>query len=219
LILPLVDPWLDACSTNGLTCTAKAFVPNQQKYWFLPIILPGTPATRYKRRKRGFGRPKIGLSTSHDKPGYEIIGHHIWEFIDNDDRANLAKLPGSDNIFSEYASLRLSAYQNRHAILQLQQQRPSLDEIPPLSCPRRARTCGEALLSFNFVYGDFARWVGGEYTTSHRSWKQFEDDVERYHNVPLVPNQPPIDCDRLLAISTGMVSHYKAPSDANALTC
>ena len=70
----------------------------------------------------------MGLSTSHDRPGYEIIVHHLWEFIANDDRANLVQ---SDNIFSEYAQLRLSAYQNRHAILQLQHRRPSLDDIPP----------------------------------------------------------------------------------------
>ena len=81
----------------------------------------------------GFGCAKVGLSTSHDRPGYEIIVHHLWEFIDNDDRAILVQ---SDNIFFEYAQLCLSAYQNRHAILQLQQRRPSLDDIPPLCCQR-----------------------------------------------------------------------------------
>jgi hypothetical protein len=144
----------------------------------------------------GFGHAKVGLSTSHDRPGYEIIVHHLWEFIDNDDRANLVQ---SDNIFSEYAQIRLSAYRNRHAILQLQHQRPSLDDIPPLCC-KRAQACGEALLSFDFLYGDFARWLGGEYTNSHRKLDPFEADIAKYRHAPPIPGQPPLDCDRLIAI-------------------
>jgi hypothetical protein len=98
----------------------------------------------------------------------------------------------SDNVFLEYAELHLSTYKNRHAILQLQQWHPSLDDIPTLRC--------QALLSFDFLYGDFARWLGGEYTNSHCKLDLFEANIAIYHHVTPVLSQLPLDCDRLIAI-------------------
>ena len=126
LILPLVDPWLDSDCIHQVSLIDPDLLAVEKRcYLSIPIMPPCEPTRKYKRRMRGFGHAKMGLSTSHDRPGYEIIVHHLWEFIANDDRANLVQ---SDNIFSEYAQLRLSAYQNRHAILQLQHRHPSLDD-------------------------------------------------------------------------------------------
>jgi hypothetical protein len=195
-IIPLVDTWLSADDVKRLACCSRdlAF---ERKYLSHPILpLYAVPTHRYRRRLHGFGHSKIGLSASHDRPGYELISHHIWEFLDNDDRVALAQF---DPIFSQYADLRLSAYTDRHSLLQLRHKRPPIDDVPPL-CPHRANACGAALLSFDFIYGDLARWLGHEYTNSHRKWDKYEQQVEEYRHIPSVPNHPPLDCDRLLAI-------------------
>ena len=195
-VAPLVDSWLQPSDRMHLNCCSKHFAQDR-KYLFWPILpLHGNPGTKHHRRLHGFGRSKTGLSTAHDQPGYELISHHIWEFLDNDDHVALTR---ADPILSQYADLRLSAFQNRHQMLQLRHPRPPIDDIPPL-CPKRAQTCGAALLSFDFVYGDFARWLGGEYTNSHRDWTAYEQQVEEYRHQQSIPGHPPLDCDRLLAI-------------------
>ena len=195
-VIPLVDAWLNSNGLKRLACCSRALALNR-KYLFCPILpLYGAPERRYRRRLHGFGCSKLGLYASHDRPGYELIGHHIWEFLDNDDHVALAR---ADPIFSQYASLRLSAYCDRHTLLQLRQKRPPIEEVPPL-CPQRANACGAALLSFDFVYGDLARWLGHEYTNSHRKWEPYEQQVEEYRDLPSIPDHPPLDCDRLLAV-------------------
>jgi hypothetical protein len=44
--------------------------------------------------------------------------------------------------------------------------------------PLRAKLYACALLWFNFIYGDFVRWLSGEYTNRHRNWtKDFHSMV------------------------------------------
>jgi hypothetical protein len=196
-VLSLCDPFLTANDKAKVTCVASGLAPNDRDYLLYPSDPPTLPRQMYRRRAIGFGRAKIGLYTSHDSPGLELMVHHAWKFLSNDDRATLAR--ADIFLFSEYASLRHYAFTHRSAILQLRAPRPPIDAVQPL-CPTRSRQAGAALLLFDFNMGDFLRWMGGEYTNSHRDLSHYEAQVAQYAQIPSIPGHPPLDCDRLLAI-------------------
>lgn len=191
-VLPLVERWLIPIDQKRLACCSRA-LSRHRKYLPCPIHPLTNP---FRRRKHGFGRSKIGLYAAHDQPGFELIAHLTWPFLENDDRVHLAQ---SDPIFAKYASLRLFAFRHRDQLYQLRQPRPPLPETPAL-CPKRSQLAGAALLSFDFIVGDLLRWMGGEYTNSVRDLSRYEAEVERYRHIPSIPGHPPLDCNRLLAI-------------------
>ena len=97
----------------------------------------------------------------------------------------------------DYATLRVAA---THYLLSLQASRPSSDATP--ICKDRAYRMAAALLRFNFNYGDFVRWLGGEYTGAQRDWDATFDIVDSVRTSSIPPPTPPhprypaIDFDR-----------------------
>jgi hypothetical protein len=59
-----------------------------------------------------------------------------------------------------------------------------------------------ALLRFNFNYGDFIRWLGGEYTGAHRDWDATFDIVDSVRLASIPPGYPDVDFDRAVRIAT-----------------
>jgi hypothetical protein len=59
-----------------------------------------------------------------------------------------------------------------------------------------------ALIRFNFVYADFIRWLGGEYTNDHRDWKSIAQLADLVSNVPVPKGNPPIDVNSAIHIAT-----------------
>ena len=103
------------------------------------------------------------MSTRHTKLSPYFIAHLIWDWLWGSDRSVLADaLPP----MRPYAHLRVAA-----ACLDLSSlhaPRPAFDSVS--ISKDRAYCMAVALLRFNFNYGDFIRWLGGEYTGAHQDW-------------------------------------------------
>jgi hypothetical protein len=78
----------------------------------------------------------------------------------------------------------------------------------------RAQMYASALLRFHFYYGDFIRWMGGEYTNRHRNWDATFDTIIRHWIRVPPPKLPPIDLPRGKMIFTQGVplkGHFTCP--------
>jgi len=62
-----------------------------------------------------------------------------------------------------------------------------------------------ALLRFNFNYGNFIRWLGGEYTGAHQDWDARFDIVDSVRLASIPPGYPEVDFDRAVRIATKFV--------------
>ena len=56
--------------------------------------------------------------------------------------------------------------------------------------PWRALQFGVALLRFNFIYGDFVHWLGGEYTNADRDWPSTFNAIHARSSFPPPPGLP-----------------------------
>jgi len=59
-----------------------------------------------------------------------------------------------------------------------------------------------ALLCFNFNYGDFVCWLGGEYTGAQRDWDATFDIVDSVRTSSIPPGYPAINFDRAVQLAT-----------------
>jgi hypothetical protein len=69
-----------------------------------------------------------------------------------------------------------------------------------------------ALLRTGFHYGDFVRWLGGEYTGAQRDWDSTFDIVDSVRMATIPPDYPEIDFDRAVRIATEgvpLASHFE----------
>jgi hypothetical protein len=68
-----------------------------------------------------------------------------------------------------------------------------------------------ALIRFNFVYADFIRWLGGEYTNDHHDWKSIAQLADLVSNVPVPKGNPPIDINSAIHTTSGapIVGHFE----------
>jgi hypothetical protein len=108
--------------------------------------------------------------------------HYIWPFLDVADRVSASQ---AHHVWSLYPILRLTAVQRSIAFLRSPRPPPGR---PTHLCPDRAILNGCALLRFHFVYGDFQRWLSGEYTNRHRDWQGI------FHQILALPlSAPPVD--------------------------
>jgi hypothetical protein len=90
---------------------------------------------------------------------------------------------------------------------------------PPPGKPKRlpmdrALLYASAMLRFHFYYGDFLRWLGGEYTNRHRDWDATFDTIEQRRERPPPSDLPPVDLPRGKAIFTEGVplkGHFICP--------
>jgi hypothetical protein len=64
-----------------------------------------------------------------------------------------------------------------------------------LSLHQRSKFLGPALIALNFNYGDLIRWLGGEYTATHRDWDTTFAALEALRAFPTPDGYPPIDID------------------------
>ena len=132
------------------------------------LFLPGPGC--YRRRRFGFGKVSPLLSTRHAQTSPYFIAHLIWDWLPASDRCVLADaLPP----MRPYAHLRVAAACLDLSLLHAPC--PTLDSLPISKA--RAYCMAVALLRFNFEYGDFICWLGGEYTGARWDWNATFDIV------------------------------------------
>jgi hypothetical protein len=92
--------------------------------------------------------------------------HYIWQYIQPADCLHAYAVCTS---WRNYIALLIDAC--HLSIAKLQARCPPLLTHPSKTlCPAQARLYACALLRFHFNYGDFVRWLSGEYTNCHRQW-------------------------------------------------
>jgi hypothetical protein len=105
--------------------------------------------------------------------------HMVWQWLDP--AARWAAL---------YHRLRWRAM--REPISRLLDPRPPLGS-PTTLCMERAVRYACALVRFHFNYGDFVRWLGGEYTKRHRNWDEIFDILTTSRQRHPPKSLPPAD--------------------------
>lgn len=92
-----------------------------------------------------------------------------------------------------YQKLRVLAVS---APISLLLQHRSAPTKPKILSMDRALLYACALLRFHFYYGDFVRWLGGEYTNRHRDWDETFDTIQDLRQRKPPSNEPPSDLAR-----------------------
>jgi hypothetical protein len=202
-----VQPFLDPSASSALERTSRAFAlgPTFGPLW---LYRPWSP---HRRRRWGFGIPSKQRIATHDSATYHSILHFVWTYLAPADRKVATKVSSA---WSLYHQLRIRAATTSLA--------PLRDRRPPPGNPNRlpedrALLYSCALLRFHFYYGDFVRWLGGEYTNRHRNW---ETTFRTLHDVCTRPppiDLPPADFPRGFCICTEgvpLTGHFDSPSSA-----
>eukprot|EP00980_Cylindrotheca_fusiformis_P016881 scaffold5112_cov92-Cylindrotheca_fusiformis.AAC.1 len=126
------------------------------------------PWQPFRKRLWGFGRMSAQRSCAHDKPNFRMAPHFAWPFLTSFERVTLLR---AHPFWFLYAALRKRAVLRSLAPLRLPRSKdhpnPAVSEGLSMS---RAVLHSAALLRFDFDYGDFVRWMGGEYTNQSRDW-------------------------------------------------
>jgi hypothetical protein len=91
--------------------------------------------------------------------------HFVWTFLTPTDRLSATKVSPA---WSNYHRLRIVAATTSLAPFCAKRAPPGQPTHLPT---KRSVLYACALLRFHFYYGDFVRWLGGEYTNRHRDWK------------------------------------------------
>ena len=162
----------------------------------------------YRRRIWGFGKPTVGRGLALDEVSISHAIHHVWQWLIPSERHNLTQ---ASSVLRAYALLRYRATYESIGSLQSRTAAPtkptglSMEKAIKFSC---------ALLRFDFIYGDFQRWLGGEYTNRNRDWPAvFEQLLSASHRPP-PPGQPPPDYNRSFRVTTEGVplkANYQCP--------
>jgi hypothetical protein len=135
------------------------------------------PWQPFRRRIWGFGTTSTARSCTHDTPNPVMLIHFVWTFLTPGERQGMLC---SLSTWNKYAHLRRAACCNSLRVLQ----KPRCATIPTSLDLSRARLHSMALLRFDFQYGDFVRWLGGEYTNRHRDW------AKEWHTILESPCRP-----------------------------
>ncbi len=113
-----------------------------------------------------------------------------------------------------YVHLRIDASRLSVSALRLTRPPPTAD--PPL---RLSRQCAHlyacALSRVHFIYGDFVRWLSGEYTNRHRRWHQDFHTILATAARPLALDYPVPDYPRAFRICTEgvpLAGNYTTPA-------
>jgi len=158
-----------------------------------PSFAPWPPI---RRRLHGFGKVSAARTIRHTTPSPHLIFHHAWSWLQPSDRAALSRAYPA---MKEYAVVRQFAASTSVSALRLP--RPT-SEPPPVLDDHRCLSMGAALLRFDFLYGDFVRWLGGEYTNRHRDWNHAFEQVSAVTHIPPDPGEPVVDYGRAYRICT-----------------
>jgi hypothetical protein len=203
-VLIWVTPFLTILEQTRLKPVAKdyRYGPEFGPLWFY------RPWSPYRRRRWGFGIPNKARTVENDKPPPHLCIHFIWTYLTPSERLTMAHTCSQ---WFLYSSLRKLAV--RLPIATLLNKRPSPRK--PTTLPMdRALMYASSLLRFGFYYGDFVRWMGGEYTNRHRDWDLTFDTIQRCRVRNPPTDYPPVDLPRGKAIFTQGVplkGHFKCP--------
>ena len=177
------------------------------RHWELfgdcPVHPPRPPM---RRRLEGFGKLNPNLTVRHSTPSPYFILHKAWIFLDPSDRYTLAQ---TYKAFRARAILRRSV--PTVAVNSLRDPRPAHLSFEGLQHDRAWRMA-VTLLRFDFDYGDFIRWLEGEYTNAHRDWSSLSDTINAVSSIPAPPGYPSIDFERTFRIcteGTPLAGHYE----------
>eukprot|EP00980_Cylindrotheca_fusiformis_P018620 scaffold6176_cov173-Cylindrotheca_fusiformis.AAC.4 len=165
-----------------------------------------------RKRLWGFGRLSAQRSCAHDRPNFRMAPHFAWPFLTSSERF---KLMVAHPFWFLYAALRRRAVLCSVAPLRLPRSKenpdPAVSEGLSMS---RAVLHSAALLRFDFDYGDFVRWMGGEYTNQSRDWNAEWDHILNIPCRRLPAGYPPPDCVAAFRLQTEgapLKGQYVAP--------
>jgi hypothetical protein len=187
-----LDPFLDAKTRTALSRASSAFSygPDFSSLW---LYRPWAPN---RKRLWGFGRPSIDRVAAHESPSHHVIIHFIWTFLEPADRLQAIQACPYWHLYHRY---RVRAAVTSLSPLRLQRAPPGNPHKLPIP---RSLLYAVGLLRFNFYYGDFVRWLGGEYTNRHRNWAKTFTTLEAVCVRPPPPNLPPVDMKRGFRVGT-----------------
>jgi hypothetical protein len=166
-----------------------------------------------RRRLWGFGVASVKRSCTHDTPNPVMMIHFIWTFLTPSERQTMICSLSSWN---QYARLRRAACCQSLRVLHL----PRSTLCPTSLDESRALLHSIALLRFDFDYGDFVRWLGGDYTNRHRDFSKEWDTILTSPCRPLPADYPTPQYRLAFRIQTEGVplrGHYDTPMKTSCL--
>ena len=203
-VLIWLRPYLEKEAKHNICCVAHAYRYGPE---FGPLWLY-RPWSPNRRRRWGFGIPSSERTVVNDVPPPHLAIHYIWTFLLPHARKSMTNMCSQ---WFLYNRLRILATHLPIAHLRVSRPPPSKPKRLPMD---RALLYASALLRFHFNYGDFIRWLGGEYTNRHRDWDATFDTIQQRRERPPTPGIPPIDLPRGKAIFTQGVplkGHFTCP--------
>ena len=199
-VIAFIDIWSKLAPSNFLTprdqaacrCISHHFQYGPA-YSTVTLTRPWNPL---RRRKWGFGIPSVGRSTTTIDLTIQHVFHFVWTYLTPTERYIMSQ---SIRPLEFYVKLRYVANHQPIHHLQVQQRRPQPSKNINL---KLATQFACVLLRFNFIYGDFIRWLSGEYTNRNRNWEStFKKFQSRLTRAPPI-DQPPADFGRAFRIFT-----------------
>jgi hypothetical protein len=187
-----IDPFLTQVDKTSMSTLNRSYHlgPTFGPLWFY------RPWSPHRRRRWGFGLPSIGRSATHEEPSPYTALHFAWVFLEPLDRLNATKTCA---VWYQYHKLRYKAVTMSLKPLRRLRAPPG----NPSRLPRdRSLLYACALLRFHFYYGDFLRWMGGEYTNRSRDWTRMFKKMVKACIRPPPADLPPADFQRGYRINT-----------------
>jgi hypothetical protein len=204
-VLIHVDPYLEPDTQTRVRCVAKIYSlgPEYGPLWFY------RPWSPNRRRRWGFGTPHKDRTVVADAPLPHSFIHFAWPYLTPTERFATTRTCSQWYL---YQKLRCATMHAPIAILKHIRPSPGNPSTLPMD---RAILYAAALLRFHFNYGDFVRWLGGEYTNRHRDWDNtFDKLLEARKRNP--PNDfPPADYPagkRVFTEGVPLKGHFVSPS-------
>jgi hypothetical protein len=206
-ILIHVTPYLEYNDRASVSCTASLYQlgPEFGPLWFY------RPWSPNRRRRWGFGIPSTTRTVVPDTPLPHGFIHFIWTFLTPLERKQVSITCSQ---WFLYHRLRCLAMMIPIATLHHLRKPPGNPTRLPMD---RSLLYAAALLRFHFIYGDFVRWLGGEYTNRHRNWNSTFATLTKARRRQPPDNYPPADYPRGKRIFTEGVpleGHFVTPTAA-----
>ena len=167
-ILIWVLLYLEMEENAKVRCIAKDYRlgPGYGPLWF------HRPWSPHRRRRRGFGIPSVDRTVVNDIPPPHLYIHFALQYLTPDERFTMSRATAPWFLYQKLRARAVTV-----PIRRLLATRPNTK--PPTKLPLdRAILYESALLMFHFYYGDFVRWLGGEYTSRHRDWEKMFDEIK-----------------------------------------
>ena len=204
-ILIHVNAYLDPVERLRVRCVARIYSlgPEYGPLWF------SRPWSPNRRRRWGFGIPHRDRTVVADVPLPHSFIHFAWPYLTPAERLITTRTCSHWYLYQQLRCVAMSA-----RIAQLKHIRPPPGN--PTKLPMdRAVLYAAALLRFHFNYGDFVRWLGGEYTNRHRDWDDTFDTLLEARQRHPPQKFPPADYPngkRVFTEGVPLKGHFISPS-------